>query len=723
MSSLIGGAGKRGFSRMRRQVIGSDGDACVSPEAAVKGRSAGGICGGGKRVSPTTESVAVGAAMEVKKVLQNGDIYFGGFAEIVPHGRGKYLWADGCIYEGEWRNGKAAGKGKFSWPSGATYEGDFKGGGMEGYGVFVGANGETYHGLWTADRKHGYGKKSYANGDFYEGQWRRDFQEGQGRYVWGNGNQYIGEWRNGVISGEGVLICANGSRFDGQWENGMPKRSGGVFAWPDSCCYAGSCVKDSKNHQHLSEPTAIPKSSSQRISISSLGEKFPRLLPSRNRLSVDGTASRNSSSEKNFHRIYIWGSNGDAGDITCDIVDDIEPSVPYKNNSSEFCEGEFAGEVKKPGQTISKGHKNYDLAVQLQLGIRYSVGKPSSNQPIELIPSDFDPKEKFWTKFPNRGSKITPPHYSTEFKWKDYCPTVFRHLRQLFSVDPVDYVNEICKNDSLRELSSPGKSGSLFYLTQDDRFIIKTVRKSEVKVLIRMLSSYYQHVRKYESSLVTKFYGVHCVKPNGGLKVRFIVTGNVFCSESRIHRRFDLKGSSYGRTIRKTEEKVDETTTLKDLDLNLVFHLQKPWFKKLIWQIERDCEFLEAESIMDYSLLVGLHFIDNKIAGMDDSLSETAKFMDDSREQLTRLGATLPARAEYVYDGRGLTTQPRSGEIYKVVLYFGIIDILQDYDIIKKLEHAYKSLQADSTSISAVDPKLYSSRFRDFIGKIFVEDD
>ena len=27
-------------------------------------------------------------------------------------------------------------------------------------------------------------------------------------------------------------------------------------------------------------------------------------------------------------------------------------------------------------------------------------------------------------------------------------------------------------------------------------------------------------------------------------------------------------------------------------------------------QIDRDCEFLEAEKIMDYSLLVGLHFRD-----------------------------------------------------------------------------------------------------------------
>lgn len=62
------------------------------------------------------------------------------------------------------------------------------------------------------------------------------------------------------------------------------------------------------------------------------------------------------------------------------------------------------------------------------------------------------------------------------------------------------------------------------------------------------------------------------------------------------------------------------------------------------------------------------------------------------------------------------------GEMFDVILYFGIIDILQDYDISKKLEHAYKSLQVDLTSISAVDPKLYSKRFRDFIHTIFFQD-
>lgn len=56
---------------------------------------------------------------------------------------------------------------------------------------------------------------------------------------------------------------------------------------------------------------------------------------------------------------------------------------------------------------------------------RHSVGKHSSKT-RDLKSSDFEPKEKFWTKFPPEGSKHTPPHQSADFRWKDYCPMVFR---------------------------------------------------------------------------------------------------------------------------------------------------------------------------------------------------------------------------------------------------------------------------------------------------------
>lgn len=90
-----------------------------------------------------------------------------------------------------------------------------------------------------------------------------------------------------------------------------------------------------------------------------------------------------------------------------------------------------------------------------------------------------------------------------------------------------------------------------------------------------------------------------------------------------------------------------------------------------------------------------------------------------------KLGINMPARAEKTIrrsDCEASLIGEATGELYEVILFFGIIDILQDYDISKKLEHAYKSMQYDPTSISAVDPKQYSKRFRDFILRVFVED-
>nr|KYP40758.1 Phosphatidylinositol-4-phosphate 5-kinase 2 [Cajanus cajan] len=662
------------------------------------------------------------------------------------------------MYEGEWRRGKASGKGRFSWPSGATYEGDFAAGKMHGHGTFVGANGDTYHGAWLSDRKEGFGQKRYANGDVYEGWWKCNLQEGEGRYTWRNGNEYFGEWRNGCISGKGVLVWRNGNRYQGFWENGVPKGKG-TFTWRDGSVSNGNWGKE----------FVIEK-----------------------RVSVDDAS--NKSVTVSFPRICIWELDGEAGDITCDIVEasvfcgggGCESETDDVRFNKSPCGSVDGDAKKKPGHAVSKGHKNYDLMLNLQLGIRYTVGKHASVL-TELRPGDFDPKEKFWTRFPPEGSKFTPPHQSVDFRWKDYCPMVFRHLRELFGIDPADYMLAICGDDTLREMSSPGKSGSFFYLTQDDRFIIKTLKKSEVKVLIRMLPSYYQHVCQYKNSLVTKFLGVHCVKPIGGQKTRFIVMGNVFCSEYRIHKRFDLKGSSHGRTTDKPREQIDETTTLKDLDLCFVFRLEQSWFQELKWQLDRDCEFLEAEGIMDYSFLIGLHFRDD--SSVDDGKSSPNELCSGKRDlqnddiqdmkwippigrwfsgdipfiidlltlapigshnfhfydlfaymchvlepwgPLIRLGANMPGRAERMckagldqHTGTGSSNSTPSesgGEVSDVILYFGIIDILQDYDISKKLEHAYKSLQVDPSSISAVDPKLYSKRFRDFIHRIFVED-
>lgn len=81
-----------------------------------------------------------------------------------------------------------------------------------------------------------------------------------------------------------------------------------------------------------------------------------------------------------------------------------------------------------------------------------------------------------------------------------------------------------------------------------------------------------------------------------------------------------------------------------------------------------------------------------------------------------QLGVNMPSRAEHI--PRKCDTRMFL-EAYDVVLYVGIIDILQEYNLRKKIEHAYKSVLFDSMSISAVGPTFYSQRFLQFIRKVF----
>ncbi|CAK7340232.1 unnamed protein product [Dovyalis caffra] len=704
-----------------------------------------------------------------EKILPNGDYYTGQWYDNFPNGQGKYLWTDGCMYVGEWYKGKTMGRGRFSWPSGATYEGEFKSGYMDGIGTYTGSNGATYRGQWVMNMKHGHGLKHFSNGDWYDGEWRRGFQEGSGKYEWKNGNHYIGEWKNGLMCGKGAFVWTNGNRFDGYWEDGLPKGNG-TFKRHDGSFYVGNWSKDPSEQNgtyypsessvqedlewdpqdvykvHLADAQVCP------------GEKVS-ILPSQKKLAV-WNSSKGGGGEKP-RRMSVDGRVSVGIERASDRMNMLEGEDNNVGDRGRFSDADLLGlqaeegiprgmpmrvprASKRQGETISKGHRNYDLMLNLQLGIRHSVGRPAPIASLDLKASAFDPKEKVWTRFPPEGSKYTPPHQSTEFKWKDYCPLVFRTLRKLFKVDPADYMLSICGNDALRELSSPGKSGSFFYLTNDDRYMIKTMKKSEAKVLIRMLPAYYNHFRSYENTLLTKFYGLHCVKLNGPAqkKVRFIIMGNLFCSEYTIHRRFDLKGSSLGRTTDKPESEIEATTILKDLDLNFIFRLQKAWFQEFCRQVDRDCELLEQERIMDYSLLVGLHFREVSQNGDLIPSGPTGESESDDGPRLSRadmdqllldpamwsrikLGINMPARAERTVrrnDSEFLLVGEPTGELYEVVMFFGIIDILQDYDISKKLEHAYKSIQYDPTSISAVDPKQYSRRFRDFLFKIFEEE-
>lgn len=338
----------------------------------------------------TTMSVAPaeddpGEVFHAEKLISNGDYYTGEWADNFPNGHGKYLWADGCMFVGEWHKGKTNGKGKFSWPSGATYEGEFKNGFMDGKGTYIGSMGDTYRGYWARNFKHGHGSKSYSNGDYYEGEWRRGVQEGHGRYQWKNGTHYVGQWRNGMIHGNGTMVWASGDRYDGSWEENLPKGNG-TFKWADGSFYVGVWSKDpdeqSGTYYYQSgssggdsdfDPREVFLEYLSDFEISSC-EKIS-LFPSQKM--IPWSANEGEFLQK--QPIYKKANESSVRPRRTSV--DGRVSNYSREDGSDGVEGyEHRGNrhkpfrtqpVKKQGVTISKGHKNYELMLNLQLGIRY----------------------------------------------------------------------------------------------------------------------------------------------------------------------------------------------------------------------------------------------------------------------------------------------------------------------------------------------------------------
>ncbi|KAK4378668.1 hypothetical protein RND71_000530 [Anisodus tanguticus] len=833
-----------------------------------------------------------GCGSITEKVFSNGDAYMGSFKGMLPHGKGKYTWSDGSVYDGCWEEGKMTGEGRLIWPSGASYEGDFSGGYLHGFGVFNGSDGSIYRGVWRMNTQHGIGRKQYQNSDVYDGCCKEGVREGSGRYAWSNGNMYIGNWKDGKMCGRGVMKWFDGDLFDGFWLNGL-RHGSGCYRFADGSYYFGGwtkglkdghgmfCPAGSKHHslrkcsdrknekrkKQLSNISStnsesvkpkVNRSFSDRISSSLLkgsgsislrtisqGEDTALDDSSGHTLACDSSSALSQSSRDDKTDLLETGSVAYEREYTQGVlIKERIINISRLSRKSKQRLKFHAKEVKRRSCVdFLEGRKSYYLMLNLQLGIRYSVGKITPVPIREVRQSDFGDQARIKMYFPRKGSQFTPSHHSVDFYWKDYCPMVFRYLREMFKLDAAEYMMSICGDDGLRELSSPGKSGSLFYLSRDDRFVIKTLKKSELKVLLKMLPDYYKHVKEHDNTLITKVFGVHRISLRRGKKVRFVVMGNMFLTELRIHRRYDLKGSSHGRFTKK--DRIDEATTLKDLDLTYEFHMDKLLREALFKQLSLDCRFLESQNIIDYSLLLGLHFRapENLISLLEppDSPHKVETNLDHVEEwfysapqsysvsdpvsdsllvvettpivgsavyqveeglvsfslELTnfcklfnlmitwnasgaggisqgelsipprglilvthkpssvsatpgphvrgstlramsvgdqevdlllpgtgrlrvQLGVNMPAQAnQKVMQDESASVQIELFEVYDVVLYLGIIDILQDYNMKKKLEHTYKSMQFEPMSISAIEPKIYSKRFLNFLEKVF----
>jgi 1-phosphatidylinositol-4-phosphate 5-kinase len=447
-----------------------------------------------------------------------------------------------------------------------------------------------------------------------------------------------------------------------------------------------------------------------------------------------------------------------------------EQNSARNSNSSSVSRTKSKTEV-----SIEVEHPEYEVTYAMMLGIRTSIGKVYNIPKRDPMEEDYKEEKSYY--FPKKGGSKTPAHKARDFKFKDYQPQVFRRIREHFRIDAAEYTMTVTNNHYL-EFISNSKSGQFFFYTHNKQFMIKTMSKQECKFLRSILADYYnvisffsfqsnifqQFIIQNPNTLLTRFYGIYRVKLAGSKTMRFLIMGSVFYTHNFIHEMYDLKGSLEGRKA-TPKEREQEVPVLKDLDFlegKMKIRIDPEKSKILASQLDRDSQFLQKLNIMDYSLLLGIHYSDREhdpvLAYISQSPPSDAE-NPNPEELAQRLAVmrrqshyglqnqqnviTTKTATEYFMDSslpESLVTpknekqKPREKDVSvfnsdlggvqgvnedgsraNCFYYMGIIDILQQYNVKKRIETSYKSMLVDEDRISSVKPEKYAKRFSKFI--------
>ncbi|XP_019062408.1 phosphatidylinositol 5-phosphate 4-kinase type-2 alpha isoform X5 [Fukomys damarensis] len=293
-----------------------------------------------------------------------------------------------------------------------------------------------------------------------------------------------------------------------------------------------------------------------------------------------------------------------------------------------------------------------------------------------LMPDDF----KAYSKIKVDNHLFNKENMPSHFKFKEYCPMVFRNLRERFGIDD-----------------------------QDFQYIVEC----------------------HGITLLPQFLGMYRLNVDG-VEIYVIVTRNVFSHRLSVYRKYDLKGSTVAREA-SDKEKAKELPTLKDNDFineGQKIYIDDSNKKAFLEKLKKDVEFLAQLKLMDYSLLVGIHDVERaeqeEVEGEENEGEEEAESdgtpavgtpPDSPGNTLNSSPPLAPGEFDPSIDVYGIKCHENSPR--KEVYFMAIIDILTHYDAKKKAAHAAKTVKHGAgAEISTVNPEQYSKRFLDFIGHI-----
>nr|XP_023014888.1 1-phosphatidylinositol 3-phosphate 5-kinase isoform X1 [Leptinotarsa decemlineata]XP_023014889.1 1-phosphatidylinositol 3-phosphate 5-kinase isoform X1 [Leptinotarsa decemlineata] len=248
-----------------------------------------------------------------------------------------------------------------------------------------------------------------------------------------------------------------------------------------------------------------------------------------------------------------------------------------------------------------------DLFGQPATSTSVDVGTEQSPNPVE--------KNDDAKKARNAHIEVQFQDSNSNFFCRVYLAEKFAALRaSVLPIGEEGYIRSLSR--SIQWNARGGKSGSNFAKTADDRFILKDMSKSEVQLFLESASNYFVYMNKCHSTkqptLLGKIVGIYQIvfRNNSNVPYRsnILVMENLFYNR-KVSQKFDLKGSMRNRLVVPDNQEgeivlLDENLLKMTCDSPLYI---LPHSKSvLIAAIQNDTEFLSTQSVMDYSLLVGL---------------------------------------------------------------------------------------------------------------------
>lgn len=378
------------------------------------------------------------------------------------------------------------------------------------------------------------------------------------------------------------------------------------------------------------------------------------------------------------NRISIGGLQGKIASILIKVENLLSEKDFLLKRENTVKNDSFPNIVKSlsnHAENVSENQSNlvYNMMIGVQRSVKIAMAafKPGA----DLTPSDFLEKSDIPLI---KGNNLDN---SNLYKFKDYAAGIFERLRREYELPGEEYlqtlgIEKIVHSIIVDDLSYfNGKitkaNHGHFFFHFDKNFILKTISSKEFKCIKGILTEYFYHMVKNHNSFIVKLLGIHRITSQSKQKHYFIVMSNIFQKDYEISEVFDLQGVE----VPKSENL--EMNVKKDLEFNRMVGkiCVGEQLKKFIYkQLKKDCEFLSSMGIIEYSLILGLHDVNESLSYKDMWVSE-----DKS-----------------------------------IVYFIGIVDFMTQYSSKKKIKNMFKR------STLSIPPKEYSERLLAYLDSIIV---